>query len=173
MAKDQQMKERRRKTAAMIYRGMKKKTVWETIADEYDVDPDTVRIDWYKRDEWMPELFNLDSPGKMVLDIVNNHKEIMDRLWEITRGTENENVELGALKEIRKVNQDVLDMLQSVGAVHQVAEELHIVTEDTEDIDEISAVDKLQNKLQSLNTGQDEDEDDDEEVIDVEVNEDG
>lgn len=169
MAKDQEMKNRRRETATMIYRGIDKQTVWKTIGEKYDVCPETVRIDWSRRDEWMPHLFNMDSPGKMVLDIVNNHKEVMDRLWEMSRNTNNENIELGTLKEIRKVNQDILDMLQSVGAVHQVAEELHIVTEEKEDINEISAVDKLQTKLQSLNTGDNEDE---KEVIDVEEVED-
>lgn len=168
MASDEIMKQRRRETATMIYRGLPKQTVWKEIADRYDVSPETVRVDWSKRDEWMPHLFNMDSPGKMVLDIVNNHKEVMDRLWEMSRDTENENIELGTLKEIRKVNQDVLDMLQSVGAVHQVAEELHIVTDDSKDINEISPVDKLQNKLSALNTGNEDEED----VIDVEVEDD-
>jgi len=156
--------QRRRKMASMIYSGMKKSTVWERISEEYDVTSETARVDWCNRDNWMPELYSFDNPGKMVLDRVNSHQEVMDRLWNIVRDTENDNAKLGALKELRKVNQDVLEMLQSVGAVNQVAKELHIVKEEEEvDPNQITAVDKLQNKLSALNTP----DEDEEEIIEV------
>ena len=132
MAKRSAIKKRRRQLCSLRYRGVPLSKIAEKLSDKFGVSESTIEHDWYTRKEWLEEVFDisLDDGELLMMDIISEEKEIKRECWKMFRDTSNENVKLGSIKQLRGVNSDMLEMLQSLGIVDRVAEKYELTGED-------------------------------------------
>lgn len=125
-------RKRRRELAMLKFRGASLENVVQKLASKYDNEPSTIKHDWYNRKEWIGEVFDLDldDADLLVLDLISEQKEVKRELWRMSRDTPNENIKLGALKHVKDINKELLDMLQSIGVIEKQAHQFELTGED-------------------------------------------
>ena len=120
-SKSEELEERRRKLCGLIYRGIPLNTASKNLAQTYDVKSETVKEDWYRRKEWLPELFDLEfeEAETALMDILAEEKEIKKELWKMFRRNSNPNVKMGVLKQVRSSNHSIIDVLKDLGIIEK------------------------------------------------------
>jgi hypothetical protein len=122
---------RRRELCALKFRGVPLDSIAKRLGEKYNIKSKYINRDWYNRKEWIGEVFDVDlsDPEFLILDILSEQKEIKDELWKMERDTNNENIALGALKQIKDVGSELLNMLQSIGVIEKVAQKHELTGE--------------------------------------------
>ena len=150
----EEINQRRRLMFSLVSRGMSPTQAARKLAEKYDVAFCTIKSDWSKRDEWMPKIFDLDNPQKIVLDLVVELKDIKSEMWSNYSEIDNPKVKVDVLKEIKEMDKDILSTLQSIGAVPKAAEKLMLTGQEEEnDIIDITPREKLEKELDKLEVG--------------------
>jgi len=125
----EELKERR----AELFRCVKKngsgnlKEIAKELSDEYNVSMETVRNDWYNRDDWLSDVFDFGETAYIFNDIIAEQKEAKKELWDVvdrvsSGESDNLNAKIGALKQINKMSGDMLESFQSHGDVEKEPE---------------------------------------------------
>ncbi len=115
------VKKRRRELCTFMFRGIAMYRVKKLIAEKYDCTEETVMLDWKKRAQWLDTVFDvpIENPELLLMDILAEHQEIKRECWKLYHECPNENIKLGAMKQVMNVNHELLEMLQSVGAINK------------------------------------------------------
>ena len=152
MATSAEVQKRRKQMCGLIYRGVTPSEASKKLAEKYDVTNRTILNDWYKRDEWLPSLFEIEDPQKILMDLLSEQKEFKRELWKLQNNTGNDNVKLGALKQLQATNKNLLEMLQDTGVLDKEAMQLEIMGKDggAIEIDGISATEKLLEEINKI-----------------------
>ncbi len=108
---------RRKELAERIIKGETLEEVAMDLADKYDKNINTIKHDWYDRDEWLDELLGIDNPKVVVQDIFREQEMIRDELWELVAHGDNDSVRKGALKELMNLNDNIIETYQSLGEI--------------------------------------------------------
>jgi hypothetical protein len=121
MAKKAEINSRRKELCSYKFRGFPLDKIAETLSGKYGVTKSTIEQDWYNRESWLGEVFdiNLDEEDLLILDIISEEKEIKRECWKTYHDTENDSVKLGSIKQLREINNDLIKMLQSIGAIKE------------------------------------------------------
>jgi len=149
MATDAEIKERRRRTAALIFQGLPKTDVFEKVAEKYDCSPVTVKNDWFNRKKWMREVWDLEDEQAIINDIIAETKWIKERYYQIYENTEHGNNKLGALKGIRQCNKDLIEILQDMGILTKEPNKVELTGKDGGPL-EITAVAQMADEWEDV-----------------------
>ena len=110
---------RRKELATRVIKGEIAAEVAEDIADKYGVTAQRIKNDWSHRDEWLDEVFDMEDPEQMVEDILAEEILIREHLWDLVENSENDNARKGALKELKNLNSEIVELMQSLGRVEK------------------------------------------------------
>ncbi len=131
MSYREEVAKRRREMCSFVFRGMPIVKAAEILAQKYDVKKDTLKVDWSNREEWIPELFDLQDEKQIILDIIAEQKEIKKHYWRLFQEAQNNyTVQMGLLKGVQETNDKLLTMLQSLGKVHKEPDKLELEKEE-------------------------------------------
>lgn len=120
--------QKRRKTLLRLrWRGLSLKEIYDLIGEKYNMKFSSLRHDWYTRNEWLSELFDIElhDKEKIVIDILSEEKEIKANLWNLLDEDIQDSVRLGTLKILREMNKEVIELLKSIGFI-DVQEETEV-----------------------------------------------
>lgn len=128
-----EIRERRRKMFFMVTQGIERSKVISKLSREYGVAERTLKDDWYSRNDWLSEVFDVEDSDSVIADILAEQKLVKREKWKLYRQSELENIQLGALKGIEATNENLLDMMQSIGRVDEEPQKIDMDVEaDTE-----------------------------------------
>jgi len=121
MATKSEIDKRKKELCSYKFRGFSLERIAKILAGKYSVAETTVKQDWYNRGDWLEDVFDIDLEDKdlILLDILAEQKEIKRECWKLNHNTKNESVQLGALKQLREINKDLINILQSVGVLNE------------------------------------------------------
>lgn len=124
MATKTEINKRKKDLCSYKFRGLSLDKISKILSGKYGVAATTVKQDWYNREDWLEEVFdiNLKESELILMDILAEQKEIKKECWKLNHGTKNESVQLGALKQLRIINKDLVDILQSIGILNEEPE---------------------------------------------------
>lgn len=115
------VKERKRKLAKLMFQGVGLDRACDILVEEegFDVKKDTIKQDWYRRDNWIGNVFDIkaESAEKLIMEIIAEEKVVKSAGWKLFEETDNSNAQLGSLKMVSSINQDILEMLIDAGLV--------------------------------------------------------
>lgn len=116
-------RERKRRLAGLMYRGVSLDQVADKLAEQYNVMVDTVKQDWYRREDWMDEIFEIDPNNAHVIikDIMAEEKIIKQEFWKQYQDSNNPSVGMNCLREVRNSNTNLVDLLKDIGAIDKDA----------------------------------------------------
>jgi hypothetical protein len=128
-----EIRERRRKLFFMVTQGVERSKVISRLSTEYGVAESTVKKDWYNRKKWLSEVFDVEDSEHVIADILSEQKLVKREKWKLYRQSDKDSIKLGALKGIESTNENLLDMLQSIGRVDEEPQkmEMDISADDT------------------------------------------
>lgn len=125
--------ERRKRMVALHLRNVEKEKIFERMADEFDIEEDTVKQDWYRRSNWISKYFDAEDVDDIKTDIVAEQaqikedlRELMDEAEYIEQYDKRVKEKRSTLKEIRKTNEKQLEILQEAGLAEKQAEKLEL-----------------------------------------------
>jgi hypothetical protein len=124
---DPQLLERRTKMLQQHLMGIPLKLIIENLEKESDVTAKHLYHDWERRRQWIPQVVRLDDPT-LLHCFVEGARSVLPKTWLLLQDTDNDFVKLGALKLIKETNIQVLEVLQSVGAVEKKPEQLNLLS---------------------------------------------
>lgn len=104
------------------------------MAERLDCSRSTVYRDIEAIEDEVKELKGGDI-DEFLRDLKANFETINRELWTMVYQTEHENVKLGALKEARRTQGDMVDVLQKVGVLEKVADEIQLSGSDGDAIE--------------------------------------
>lgn len=122
---DKLLLERRTKMLHEDLMGIPLKLIVENLEKEFHVNSDALYRDWHRRQKWIPQVVQLDDPT-LLHKFLEGAKSVLPKAWFLLQDTENDFVKLGVLKLIKDTNIQVLEILQSVGAVEKKPVELNL-----------------------------------------------
>jgi hypothetical protein len=94
----QEIRERRVFMVQEYERSLSEKQAIQATAEEFQVNPDTLYVDWSRRGSWLKEIINFkDSPNLVRGAIIEIHR-IMQKVEELAKNSDNDNCKLGAYK---------------------------------------------------------------------------
>jgi hypothetical protein len=124
---DKQLLERRTKMLQQHLMGIPLKLIVENLEKEFGASAKNLYHDWERRQKWIPQVVQLDDPT-LLHGFLEGAKSVLPKAWLLVQDTENDFVKLGALKLIKDTNIQVLEILQSVGAVEKKPEQLNLLS---------------------------------------------
>lgn len=95
------------------------------MARRLDVSRQTIYRDIEAIEDEIEEMKGGDIDD-FLLELKSNFETVNNELWTLAHSTEHENVKLGAFKQIVKANSEMVDVLQKVGVLDKVAEQLEL-----------------------------------------------
>ena len=123
-----EVSERRRELFRRVkLNGENLKSVAKDLAERHNVSLETIRNEWYNRDEWVGEEFEADDPEKNFNELVAEKNEARKEMWSIINELKKQdNPEfrqlISATKEVDKSADRMVNALQSVGRVREEPE---------------------------------------------------
>lgn len=118
--------------------GMSATKVYDQLQEEYGVQRETLKNDWVKRDEWMPELFEFEDMDAFVSQLIAEQQFVKQRLWAHYDDADNAEVKRRILSDIRDMGEDLLGMMQDLGQVYKepdkVQHDLSSVSDDAGEV---------------------------------------
>jgi hypothetical protein len=105
--------------------GIPLKLIVENLEQEFHANSNVLYRDWHRRQKWIPQVVQLDDPTLLHM-FLEGAKSVLPKTWLLLQETKNPFVKLGALKLIKDTNLEVLEILQSVGAVEKKPAELNL-----------------------------------------------
>jgi len=119
--------ERRTKMLRLSLTGVPLRLVIDSLSKEYDVKEKLLYNDWERRNIWIPQVVQLNDPT-LLHKLLEGAKAVLPKAWLLLEDSENEFVKLGALKLIKDTNLEVLEILQSIGAIEKKPSELNVLS---------------------------------------------
>lgn len=103
------------------------KKVADELAQKHDVGIETIRNEWYNRDEWIGEEFKATNPENNFNELVAEKNEARKEMWNVINELKKEDNPdfrqlISAVKEVDKSADRMVKALQSVGRVHEEPE---------------------------------------------------
>lgn len=108
--------ERRRQFIKDFCRGVPLNIIVKGLSDKYGVSEQTIYSDWRRRNSWMPILFNVEDET-LILQYIAGLKEVIPAAWTQYVEGDNTAAKVGALRLAKDIYMDLIDILQSIGAV--------------------------------------------------------
>ena len=85
--------------------------VVKELAEKYQISTRSLYYDFKNRKTWMEALLGIDDPKAFFVDLLSNHQEIY-RLTSLEfLKADNSNARIGALKLLRDLNKDFVELL--------------------------------------------------------------
>ena len=125
----------RRQLVAMRNRGISLEKCMDIINKNHGIAKATVKQQWYDRKSWLLEVFDLDyeDTNQLINDLIAERKAIKEALWEVIE-TSGGNARIGAVREINKIDDSLLELLQSLGLIHKEPQKIDLRQELSEEI---------------------------------------
>ena len=124
---DKQLLERRTKMLQQHLMGIPLKLIVENLEREFGATAKNLYHDWERRRQWIPQVVQLDDPT-LLHSFLEGARSVLPKAWLLLQDTENDFVKLGALKLIKDTNLEVLEILQSVGAVEKKPQQVNLLS---------------------------------------------
>jgi hypothetical protein len=124
---DKQLLERRTKMLQQHLMGIPLKLIVENLEKESVATAKNLYHDWERRRQWIPQVVQLDDPT-LLHGFLEGARSVLPKAWLLLQDTENDFVKLGALKLIKDTNLEVLEILQSVGAVEKKPQQVNLLS---------------------------------------------
>lgn len=118
-----EIRERRSKMLNLYGKGISLNTIVSDLAREYEVKKHTIYVDWGRRGKWLDDILGSKYPG-FELIVVNNIKQILPNAWKEFLTAPSSRERVNALRLILDVNTHIFEMLQSLGKIEKLPEEL-------------------------------------------------
>jgi hypothetical protein len=122
---DKNLLERRTRMLQEHLMGVPLKLIVQNLEEEFGVKAHRLYVDWGRRQKWIPQVVQLDDPT-LLHKFLEGAKSVLPKAWFLLQDTENDFVKLGVLKLIKDTNIQVLEILQSVGAIEKKPAELNL-----------------------------------------------
>ena len=107
--------------------GIPLKLIVENLEKEFRATAKNLYHDWERRRQWIPQVVQLDDPT-LLHGFLEGARSVLPKAWLLLQDTENDFVKLGALKLIKDTNIQVLEILQSIGAVEKKPDQLNLLS---------------------------------------------
>lgn len=124
---DKQLLERRTKMLQQHLMGIPLKLIVENLGKESGATAKNLYHDWERRRHWIPQVVQLDDPT-LLHSFLEGARSVLPKAWLLLQDTDNDFVKLGALKLIKDTNLEVLEILQSVGAVEKKPQQVNLLS---------------------------------------------
>jgi hypothetical protein len=124
---DKQLLERRTKMLQQHLMGIPLKLIVENLEKESGATAKNLYHDWERRRQWIPQVVQLDDPT-LLHSFLEGARSVLPKAWLLLQDTDNDFVKLGALKLIKDTNLEVLEILQSVGAVEKKPQQVNLLS---------------------------------------------
>lgn len=123
-----QVNRRRQELVSYKYRGIPLDRIAERLSDKYNVKERTIKRDWYNREEWIKDIFdiNIDNPELLIVEIIAENREIQKELYKLQRDTTQDSVKLGVLKQLSSNLDRLFNVYQSVGLINKATEKIEL-----------------------------------------------
>lgn len=99
-------------------KGIPLKLILEDLSQKYNAKETKLRRDWDRRQKWIPQIIQLDDPT-LLHRCLEGAREIIFDAWRLAKNSDNEFVQLGALKLIKDTNLALLERLESAGVIQR------------------------------------------------------
>jgi hypothetical protein len=97
-------------------RGLTATETCKAVADELNIEYETVLKDWVRRVRWIDRLLKMQDPT-LFQEITHNFTQIRRAAWmEYAKG-DNTAAKVGALRVVEQATKDEIEVMQSIGAV--------------------------------------------------------
>ena len=90
----------------------------DTLHEKYGTPEKQLYRDWERRRQWLPQIAQLNDET-MLHQCILGAEQILSKAWLLAEETKNGFVKVAALKLIKDTNMEILEALQSVGAVEK------------------------------------------------------
>jgi hypothetical protein len=115
---DKALLDRRTEMLQQDAKGIPLKLIVQDLSPKYNRSEKQMYSDWERRKKWIPQIVQLNDPT-LVHKFLEGARSVLPKAWLLLQDTENDFVKLGALKLIKDTNIQVLEILQSIGAVEK------------------------------------------------------
>jgi hypothetical protein len=122
---DKALLERRTELLQQHAKGIPLKLSVQDLSGKYNRSEKQMYSDWERRKKWIPQIVQLNDPTLLHVSI-EGAKSVLPKAWLLLQDTANDFVKLGALRLIKDTNIQILEILQSVGAVEKKPEQLKL-----------------------------------------------
>jgi hypothetical protein len=121
----EELQKRRDETFEMlVVKGYDYRRVLDTLAERYDVSPNTIKTDINRMDEWLPRLaWYDDDDGAGRLRELHKNRQRMHQMATEARKDGDVNLELKIRRQIDSAVETEVELAQSLGAMNETAEE--------------------------------------------------
>lgn len=119
---NEQLRERRRKMLRLQIKGVSLKDTVKDLAQEYAVTQRALYHDWKFRKRWLKQLLAIEDQETFFHELLASHQEVQRlAMMEYFKG-DNSAARIGALRLVREVNLDFIQLVPMVQTVHKVEE---------------------------------------------------
>jgi hypothetical protein len=121
--------ERRRKQFLIRKDGRFVATKEEALAKEFGVSVDCLHIDWTRRGGWLPDLLGLEDVNLLREVVTGQFQAYIEECWAAIQQLKEKGFwhqYNGAMKNLREILVDQSELLQSLGDLPKMAQELKV-----------------------------------------------
>jgi hypothetical protein len=115
---NRELLERRTKMLRQHIMGVSLKNIIEALKEEYDVQEHALYQDWERRDQWIPQVLQLNDPT-LLHRLIEGMRLVIPKCWVIAETSKNPFARLRALQIIKDTNLHLVEVLQAVGLVEK------------------------------------------------------
>lgn len=126
MTKSEEVKQRKRELAKLIFSGMSRYQAFEKIAEDYDVMKSTVKNNWANRKSWLRDVFDIGDVENITELLLSEQRWLRDKYMEVFEKAKSDNSKVGCLNAIRESNQQMVELMQELGVMEKQADKLDI-----------------------------------------------
>jgi len=119
----QTLLQRRTEMLNLLCKGVSFNQIVEDFATKYNVKPATIYQDWHRRQRWMSYITQLNDPT-VINELLQGLRQIIPNAWYEYKQADNTNAKIGALRVLRETYLTIIEVLQSIGRIEKMPEEL-------------------------------------------------
>ena len=105
--------------------GVPLRTIIEDFIKEFEISEQALYKDWRQRNKWARDIAQIKDPA-LLDELIQGLKQIIPNAWYEYKTNPNPSVKLGALKLAQQTYVVLVEILQSMGIVEKIPEEMHI-----------------------------------------------
>lgn len=113
------LRARRSELVLAMSRNVMVGTIAPKLAEKYGCSASAIVMDWSRRKQWLTKIVKLDDPT-LFHQMVAGLKSLITSAWVVYTKTDNPNAKIGALRTLESLYINIIQILQSSGAIPTV-----------------------------------------------------
>jgi hypothetical protein len=144
--------ERRQKMVKYIAQGIQLRAVMKQLANDYNVEENTLWQDWYRRDKWLPLILQIDEANakRWFGDLFAMIMEARNAFWSIYLKTDNPFAKIRAIEKAVSTAETQMKILNSIlfsSSFNASHTSIKLVQVDAESIEYLNTLFDLEKEL--------------------------